>query len=330
MPKFYDNWCESSIDGEAIVWKLTLTPEQINSIDPDSIWQYSIESVNLLLPHLGSKPALCLSGGIDSQVMVDCFLRANAAFDVVIMRFPDDLNLHDIKTAIEFCNSRGINYSFIDINVVSFLNRDLMNFAEQYDVSSPQFATHFKMFEQLQQHGYTSAVCGGNTLVNSSDGWTYPTTKEQSDWNGFSERSGFYVMGDFLSYFWKFCILLSCHSEKPILFDTTTINLLGFVQDYDDLVEVRYRHKVSNYRAAGFDIIPQETKFTGFEKVKEHYQVETGDGWTFEKCFRFPLTLKNPSPRVTKFISTTEQETALNTLYDKCVLSRNISTRIAD
>lgn len=330
MPKFYDNWCEPSIDGEEIVWKINLTPEQINSIDPDNIWDYSIESVNLLLPELGSKPALCLSGGIDSQVMVDCFRRANVAFDVVIMRFPDDLNLHDIKTAMEFCNSRGIKYSFIDVDVVSFLSRELMNFAEQYDVSSPQFATHFKMFEQLQQQGYTSAVCGGNTLINSSNGWTCPTTKEQNDWRGFSDTSGFYVMGDFLSYYWKFSILLSCHSEKPILFDTTSINLLGFVNDYDNLVDTRYLLKVSNYRAAGFDIIPQETKFTGFEKVKEHYQSETGDGWTFEKCFRFPLMLKNPSPRALKFSISDDQENALDVLYDKCVLSRSVSPRITD
>lgn len=330
MPKFYDNWCEPSIDGEAIVWKLNLSVDQINTIDPDDIWKYSVESVNLLLPNLGAKPALCFSGGIDSQVMVDCFLRANVVFDVVIMRFPNNLNLHDIKTAIEFCDLRNINYKFIDIDVISFLSRDLMTFADHHDVSSPQFATHFKMFEQLQEQGYTSAVCGGNMLVNSSDGWIYPTTKEQSDWRKFSENSGFYVMGDFLSYYWKFSILFSCHSEKPMLHDNSTINLLGFVNNYDELVDARYRHKISNYRAAGFDIIPQETKLTGFEKVKEHFEFETGDGWTFEKRFRFPLTLKNPSPRTITLDMTTEQENALNVLYDKCVLSRSISARITD
>lgn len=331
MPKFYDEWITSSIDGNAMVWKLNLTPEEINSIDPHDIWQYSIDTVNALLPNLGSRPAVCLSGGVDSQVMVDCFIRAGVSFDVVIMRFPDNLNWHDIKTAIEFCESRKVPYTFIDIDVIQFLSRDLIAFADKYDVSSPQFATHFKMFEKLQELGYTSAVCGGNTALNTVDGWFYPTTKEQSDWRSFSERSNFYVMGDFLSYHWKFSLAFSCYQEKSNLLDNTRINLLSNVADYDGLVSDRYKVKVSGFMSAGFDIIPQEAKFTGFEEVKEKIKDhDTGDGWAFEKRFRFPLRLKNPTPNAHQFQLTNEQKMALDTLYDKCVFSRQSSARITD
>jgi hypothetical protein len=331
MPKFYDDWITSSISGNAMVWKLNLTPEEIDSIDPRDIWKYSIDTVNALIPNLGTKSAVCFSGGIDSQVMVDCFIRAGVTFDVVIMRFPDDLNWHDIKTAVEFCESRDISYTFIDIDVIQFLSRDLIAFADKYDVSSPQFATHFKMFEKLQELGYTSAVCGGNTLLNTVDGWFYPTTKEQSDWRSFSERSNFYVMGDFLSYYWKFSLAFSCYQEQSNLIDNTKINLLSNVTNHDSLVLDRYKVKVSGFMSAGFDIIPQAAKFTGFEEVKEKIKdFDSGDGWAFEKRFRFPLRLKNPTPNVNKFELSNEQKIALDRLYDKCVGSRQSSTRITD
>jgi len=331
MPKFYDDWITSSVDDDAMVWKLNLTPEQIASIEPNIIWDYSIDAVNTLLPNLGANPAVCLSGGIDSQVMVDCFIRAGVSFDIVIMRFPDDLNWHDIKTAVEFCDARKLSYKFIDVDVIQFLSRDLIEFADKYDVSSPQFATHFILFEKLQEMGYTSAVCGGNTLINTFDGWFYPTTKEQNDWRSFSERSGFYVMGDFLSYYWKFSIAFSCHLEKSSLLDITTINLLANVTNYDNIVSDRYKTKFSGYKAAGFEIIPQETKFTGFEQVKEKIKDLTGgDGWAFEKRFRFPLRLKNPTPNINRFETTNEQKIALNVLYDKCIASRQSSTGITD
>jgi len=331
MPGFYNDWIEYRIDGDALVWKLNVDPTALEEIDPNNIWNYSVETVEKLLPRLGNKPAVCLSGGIDSQVMVECFLRANAKFDIIVMRFPDDLNLHDIKTAIQFCQARELDYTVIDIDCIQFLSRELTSFADKYDVSSPQFATHFKLFEKLQELGYTSAVCGGNTLINTFDGWFYPTTKEQNDWRSFSDRSGFYVMGDFLSYYWKFSIAFSCHLNKANLADNSSINLLANVGNYDTLVADRYKSKVEGFQAAGFDIIPQENKFTGFEMVKENIKdASGGDGWAFEKRFRFPLRMKNPTPNTNKFEITEAQENALNILYDRCSASRNNSSRITN
>jgi len=330
MPKFYDNWIDPRVEGDALVWHIELTPEQIDSIDPSSIWDYSIEAVNLLLPQLGDRPALCLSGGVDSQVMVECFRRAGASFDIVIMRFPNNLNEHDIKTAVQFCQIRQLPYKFVDIDVTGFLARDLLPFADKYDVSSPQFATHFKFFEALQEQGYTSAICGGNCLINGTNGWSYPSAKEQNDWRSFSERSGFYVMGDFLSYYWKFSILFSCQIEMATVTVPETLNMLSGFGTYNDLVVQRYKTKVAGFIAAGFDIIPQENKFTGFEKVKDYFAEQTGDGWTFEKRFRFPLNIKNPPPRDLRLHLTDKQLDSINGLYDKCLLSRTATSRITD
>jgi hypothetical protein len=75
----------------------------------------------------------------------------------------------------------------------------------------------------------------------------------------------------------------------------------------------RYFQKVRSYQRAGFNIIPQETKYTGFELVKKYFENLTGDGWTFERKFRHPLVAElNKDKTVYKFNLTVEQENVLS------------------
>jgi hypothetical protein len=52
---------------------------------------------------------------------------------------------------------------------------------------------------------------------------------------------------------------------------------------------MRYLNKIEGYKRAGFNVIPQERKFTGFELVKKELEKKYNDGWMFEKMFRMPL-----------------------------------------
>jgi hypothetical protein len=328
MLKFYNNWLEYSFRNKIVDWKLNLTPEEILSVDPNKIEEYSIEAVNSLLPHLGKKIALCLSGGVDSQIMIDCFLRADVVFDTIIMRFHDGLNDHDINTAFEFCEKRGITPVIVDVDIISFFNRELLDFASVYDVSSPQFAAHFKLFTLLIDMGYTSAVCGGNYLLNRDDGWNCPTTKEQYDWAAFSQKVNWMVCGDFLSHYWKFSLAISCLMDKMVTMDLgTSLQLKGTTNNYEELLKLRYDNKIDGFARAKFDIIPQQIKYTGFEKVKEYFTEITKDWWVFDKRFRMPLVKMNSSAENYTLTITTEQVAALNSLYDKFSVSR-VSTRI--
>ena len=64
---------------------------------------------------LFEKLTLCLSGGIDSECMVHSFLNDQVPFEVVFLKFKNNLNMFDIKTNIEFCESINIKYKFIDL-----------------------------------------------------------------------------------------------------------------------------------------------------------------------------------------------------------------------
>ena len=58
----------------------------------------------------------------------------------------------------------------------------------------------------------------------------------------------------------------------------------------DMLERLRYLSKVQGYKNAGFDILPQDKKYTGFELVKKELEKTYNDGWSFEKLYRHPLT----------------------------------------
>lgn len=328
MPKFFNNWLEYSFVNKVVDWKINLTPDEILSVDPNKIEEYSIEAVNSLLPQLGNRIALCLSGGVDSQIMIDCFLRAEVPFDTVIMRFNDGLNSHDIDTAFEFCERRGITPVIVDVDIIHFFNREILDFASIYDVSSPQFAAHFKLFTILIEMGYTSAVCGGNYLLNRDDGWNCPTTKEQYDWVSFSQKTNWFVCGDFLSHYWKFSLSISCLMDKMVSLDLgTSLQLKGTMNNYEQLLKMRYDNKIDGFSRAGFDIIPQKIKYTGFEKVKDYFTEITKDHWAFDKRFRMPLIKMNSSAENYTLTASDAQIDALNALYDKFSASR-ISSRI--
>lgn len=310
MQKFHNDWLQPEYKDNVLFWKLNLSPEQILSVDVDSLYDYSIEAAESM--DLGENPAICFSGGIDSQIMLQCFLRSSVKFNVIIMRFEDDLNLHDIKTATEFCSKHNISYTFLDLNVIDFLENELPSFANQYNVSSPQFATHFKMFLMLKELGYTSAIAAGNPPSRTDKGWFRPG-KEQTDWIEFSDKIQWKINGDFLSYHWKLALLLAClykHEDK-------------LPENFFEARHQTYLYKTRSYLNAKFDLIPQETKLTGFEKIKDYYQTLTGDGWTFEKKFRMPLNRMHPPAKGVIFDATTEQLNALDELYDRCAHLRN-------
>lgn len=71
---------------------------------------------------LGLVPELFFSGGIDSEVMVRAFMEANVNFLITIVMFEDRLNLHDISFAVSFCQSHGLPYRILEIDLLRFWN----------------------------------------------------------------------------------------------------------------------------------------------------------------------------------------------------------------
>lgn len=69
---------------------------------------------------------VCLSGGIDSEVIVRTFNSLGIKFNTFIFRLEDNLNVQDVSDAIDICTELNLNYKIIDFNLRSFFENDAL------------------------------------------------------------------------------------------------------------------------------------------------------------------------------------------------------------
>ena len=104
-----------------------------------------------------------------------------------------------------------------------------------------------------------------------------------------------------------------------ILTEIFTEDFNPIIRDWDVEQQVkkeRYFQKVRAYQRVGFNVIPQETKITGFELVKKYFENLTGDGWTFERKFRHPLVAElNKDKTLYKFNLTSAQQKIVSLIH---------------
>ena len=293
---FADNWLDVSnlLKDEGNLY-VTLQPSFLSDLkfDNHSFKQYRINAAKNIIEKLGSKPALCFSGGIDSQATWQCFNEAGIDIDVYSLVFKNGLNKQDVTHAILFADKNNIKLNFIEIDVINFLSRENAEYGKKYKSLSPHFNTHYKLCDILLSKGYTGFVCGGGSPLLTKDIKDYASNYTQNFLNyiNYSQIANTYCQGNFLGYdpYLAWSISLS----TPI-FQNDTYGIVLTQEDRDRLEYQRYLEKIEGYRQAGFKIIPQTKKYTGFELVKQELEKMYGDGWAFENKFREPLRFISP------------------------------------
>ena len=207
----------------------------------------AIDAVNDIVENYPPPYNLLASGGIDSQAMIYAWKQSKHEFNVYTFRYNETYNLHDIETLKQFCEREDIDYQIIDFDYITFLEQEYDTIARRYMCSSPQITMHIKMASFLQG----TCVYSGNYLGNTAHLscpilglYRFSNTPE-----GKNTVPYFFLHTPELAYSFR-------NIPKP--------QLLG---EYDRAYEARFR----KYQIAGFPVIPQERKFTGFEKFKEYY-----------------------------------------------------------
>jgi hypothetical protein len=108
----------------------------------DSWWNECIIAAKLIKEKYHDI-CLCLSGGIDSELMVCAFIEANVEFDISILKYLDPygeiLNAQDFSNAIIFCNKHNLDFIIFPIQIVD----DLVSrrYLDYYIEDMPE--THF-------------------------------------------------------------------------------------------------------------------------------------------------------------------------------------------
>ena len=211
----------------------------------------AIEAVNDIAENYPAPYHLLVSGGIDSQAMLYAWKMSGHPFNAVSFRYNQDLNWHDIKTLPQFCEQENIDYQIIDFDYLGFLENEYDGIAKKYRCSSPQIAMHIKMAMLLPgTRIFSGNFLSGNTAHLSCailGTYRFSMTEE-----GKNTIPYFFLYTPELAYSLTY---FKCNNTLP-----------------DDL---GYIHKVNEYQAMGFPVIAQDTKFTGFEKIKEYYDRHT-------------------------------------------------------
>jgi hypothetical protein len=329
---FYDNWLDVSgmKEGSGVDHPCRLDPSFFDIFDhmtASKKKQWRIEAAQRCHETLGPYPALCFSGGIDSQAMLHCFAEADLEAHVIIFTFKDDLNKQDSNHAKMYCLEHDIPYREIEFDIVSFLTRDNLEMTRKYGNISPHFNTHYRFVEILTHMGYTGVCFGGQTPHRNLGSYGFNLNRVVMHWSVIGDRFQIANQGSFLSFSpeltWA-TTLLTPSLDDPDCVDNDSIGnaKLRDYKLYKEFQHERYKTKIKGYESMGFSIIPQETKFTGFELVKDHFEKLSGDGWEFEKKFRYPLSRIdggkfNKDWHSYKIALTVEQQQKLESIYLK-------------
>lgn len=287
--------------------------------DTESLKQYRIDAAIKCAETLGNKPALLLSGGIDSQAMVQCFKEANLNFDVYTFVFNEDLNKQDFNYARFYCKMNDIKCIEYEFNVLNFLQHENFDIGNKYKSISPHFNTHYKMAEILKNKGYTGVCCGGFAPSNVDNIWGTNFSYNPCYYTNIEEILGIKFQGNFLSYSPELAWSIGLLTEKIILNNSNDPKFSIFKKN----MKKRYNTKVGGYTKHGFNIFPQPEKYTGFELIRKYYEDKTGDGWFFEKTFRTPLSkkFKKTDAYLYKFNLSDKQINELLAIYSKNFIS---------
>jgi hypothetical protein len=259
----------------------------LENINDEKLKKWRVDAAKRCHETLGPFPALCFSGGIDSQAMLHCFAEADLEAHVVIFKYNNDLNKHDVDHAKAYCHTFDIPYREIEFDIVSFLTRDNVAMTERYGGFSPQFNTHYRFVEVLTHMGYTGVCFGGNAPDKNKQAYGRNLEKNQMHWVTCHDKFQIAVQGSFLSFSPELALALAV--STPQTWEKLPDNFTDW-EKYQKLRHLKYEQKIIGYKRIGFDIMQQPTKYTGFEKVKELFEEKTGDGWAFEKQFRYPLS----------------------------------------
>lgn len=120
---------------------------------------------------------VCLSGGIDSEVAIRCFVEQNIPVKAAILKMKHDLNYHDYKLAIKFCEKYNIEYYIFEVDAIDFLHNDMWNYADTHKMISPQIPFQLWLLDQFDEF---PVVCGGDLPLFVLDKEIYYRMKPQT------------------------------------------------------------------------------------------------------------------------------------------------------
>jgi len=114
---------------------------------------------------------LCMSGGIDSEVMCQAFWDQKIPFKGLTLEHKEKTNRHDIRYAIEWCRRHKVEHEIIPFDVKGFLEKEIDSYVDQgYEAGHPYFYFQIRLMEIAEKLGGCAVLGGGEQLYFFNDG----------------------------------------------------------------------------------------------------------------------------------------------------------------
>jgi hypothetical protein len=129
-------------------------------------WGEEIDNTAISIVNSTNKPLfVCLSGGIDGEVVALSMLKNKIPFTALIVRHKSGANYHDIVYAQDFCKKHHINTLTVWIDEKEFFSTGINKYLKE----GYQATTLFKymqifMFETVEKLGGCAIICGGEPI----------------------------------------------------------------------------------------------------------------------------------------------------------------------
>ncbi len=158
---------------------------------------------------------VCLSGGIDSEVVAESFRQANIKFEAAILRFKKDYNIHDISWAIIYCEKYHISYRIYEMELEDFFNGEALEISRIGQVPIPFLCVQIKLIQLIQQNGgFPIAGTGEFSIKFDNKYWNFTESERMASF----ERYFYQVQGPgvFRFFRWNPEIVLS-YLQSPVV-----------------------------------------------------------------------------------------------------------------
>lgn len=117
---------------------------------------------------------VCLSGGLDSEIIAKAFLECNIPFTAISFKHSAGTNLYDIEYAIRFCKKHNVEHKIIEFDFDDFLENKIETYIQQGYRSSGIFR-YFLIFmlETIESMGGCAVMGAGEHDYKTFDNTIY-------------------------------------------------------------------------------------------------------------------------------------------------------------
>ncbi len=206
------------------------------------------------------------SGGADSEVVLRSFVEAGIDCTAAILRFKNDLNIHDISWAVITCEQLKVPYRFYDLDILDFWKHRAFEYAEPTYCVTPQLISTMWLVDQID--GYPVMGSAECLFVKEvpSDYKPGISPYEKSEWTLWEKER--------IAAWYRHFIVRN-REGCPGFYQYTPEIILSYLNDpiVQDLVNDRIVGKLSTESSKlriyqqHFNLITRP-KYTGFEKLQ--------------------------------------------------------------